>query len=187
MRHENEKTGLKHSRHVSDKVKYTKSYKVVLFFRWLIKFIGLSLAVLLAVISTYIGFFAPINNNYTIIIPDKEDIKIEKTVFVTDSEDSFLTRLREATVGPKELYIGEIIAGPYGIIKKENNKLIVDDNGQIYQTKVNLDDHSKFLDEEYIVKCVSGNCEIDTEFIVKASQIKGEVQKEIDLREFMKN
>jgi len=99
------------------------------------------------------------------------------------SEDDPLNRLQYAFMGVPNSVVGEISSGPVDTISAANGQIsisgsssqsyegvLVDESGQPQDVS------SRKLQDEYLVKCMSGECQPGSYFLIKGESIFGEVQ-----------
>lgn len=173
---------IKRNKHVSNgAIVLTKEYKRQLFFNKLFQFILFIILMIFIAIIGYISYYAPIKTSDGYLIPDKTRIKTDNiptgtVVITTEKTDNIGSRLTEALVTPSQLIYGEIIAGPYGIlIGEDGNYTVENEEGSVKaQTNLTLSNkHETKLNDEYIIRCTSGDCVSGQDYLVKNSQIKG--------------
>lgn len=164
---------VKRNKHVSkDKIKLSKEFKRSMIINKIIQTILILILIGIGLLIAYISYYGPIKTNLGWVKPGRGTAKISNVVVFTDENDSMPNRLKEAIVEPP-IYVGEIIAGPYGVLSGEEGSYIVNDIGKEIPTKVELKNHDKFLREEYIVKCTYGDCEAGEEILIKKDRVKG--------------
>lgn len=112
-----------------------------------------------------------------------------------ESDSSIMSNLSEAFVPSSERAIGSVVAGPYGnfeAVPSDNNSDNESDDEAKYDLRFEGEDlglqisgyqiseredyeRDTFLNEEYIIECVSGDCEVGEAVIVPADYVMGEV------------
>lgn len=93
----------------------------------------------------------------------------------TEQDQSWQNKLQVAFVPSDEWILVEVVAGPYGELGIEDGNITVDN--RVHNVDINLDafkEHGHFLNDEYIVNCVSGACVPGQARIIGKEYIAGE-------------
>lgn len=95
-------------------------------------------------------------------------------VNVLDSQgDGILDRGKQALLMTSNAAVVEVISGPFGKISPgPGNTIAV--NGKAISTPLVRPITKQYLDNEYVVKCLKGNCAKNMGFIVSANNLYGE-------------
>lgn len=172
-------------------VKYTKGYARKLFVSRVIKLVIFVSAIIIMGLIVIIYINQPVNtgDNYISAIPiRKRTPQHGEHIIIVETEDyNMFSPLKRALVS-QNVYHGEIIAGPYGEVKSNNDNFVV-----IYANRtitVNLqvdpeDSEGRYLDDQYIVRKIDldGNY-IEGEFdkVVTKDEILGLIKKEENIQ-----
>jgi hypothetical protein len=101
----------------------------------------------------------------------------EGAVIVINTEGKVGTgsfdRLKQAFTPSDNVAVVEVLAGPAGRITWAPSGLITID-GNPMKITVKDDPKDDFLRDQYLVRCLEGDCEIDSGFIIADDQVYGE-------------
>lgn len=154
-------------------IKYTKGYRTKLMIRKLIK-LTVSLFLISIVAATmYVLVVEPVRteNGYIKAISNNSAVsKGDKVIVVNDNSYNILSPIKRAIV-IQDVYIGEVIAGPYGEIKGVQGNFKVVDKKEIIQTQI-TDKGDGFLDNQYIIRKIENTDKLE-EVIVDIDNILG--------------
>lgn len=107
------------------------------------------------------------------VVPDSEDD--EKRIITAASNSpahkGFWGKMKTGITGVEEPLTGEVVSDKFDDISSQGDTIHI--NGQPTEFKGYVD--SKKLDNEYLVKCMSGSCEKDSYIIVPSSNVVGNV------------
>lgn len=165
------------NKHVSKRgVQLTSQFKRRMFFSKLGQLLAFFAFIGIIVALGWIILYGPIRTESGWVTPKipPRSLAAEDVVIITDEGDSPITRLKESVIIPSEVITGKIIAGPYGVMSGSDGDYSVKYISLEANTNVILGgSHQKKLDQEYIVRCASGPCEVGKDYIYQASQVKG--------------
>mgnify|MGYP001389426529 FL=1 len=162
-------------------IKYTKGYGRNLVISKTINFIIAILTIISIVLVIFVYIAQPVRTENGFIQAEliyKRTPKIGEHVIVVETEDfGMFTPLQRAIMN-QNIYEAEIIAGPYGEIKKPNDNFIVifADQTTTVDLEVDLNNSDeKYLDKEYIVRKIDkeGNYLKEKDEIVNKNEILG--------------
>lgn len=173
-----------HTKHTKNgDITVATSYKRKIFFIRIFQFLLILVFLGIAGAVSYVSFYGPVRVNNNWIIPGNRDIQTEQTVIATENQNSFATRLNEAGIQPSKIIVGKIIAGNYGkLIQQDNGTYLVQNSQnpkQVTQTNIKLDKHGDYLNDEYIVRCTSGNGVKGKDYLISSDNIKGQVNQKL--------
>lgn len=147
-------------------VKYTKGYGFRLFISKLTRFIILITALIAIGGTIYIYINQPVKtaNGYITATPAHKMLKPgEFVTIVEDDNYGMFTPLKRFAID-QTIYNAEVVAGPYGEIKKSGDRLVVVYADQTIGVNLEIPADDPYLDEEYIVRKVDNEGKyIDTE------------------------
>lgn len=109
--------------------------------------------------STYVGNILP--KGAQVIIDTK-----------SENDDGIIDHLKQTVIPTKNIAKVEIVAGPYGKLSYSDNIVFVDGNS----TDVSIDEgltDSKYLQNQYVAKCLEGDCSNEKGLIFKGKQLVG--------------
>lgn len=87
--------------------------------------------------------------------------------------DGFVERAKQSLLMTSNAAIVQVQAGPFGKITEAKNGTIAI-NDKIVSRNLVRAPEGEFLDNQYVVKCLSGNCAKGMSFIVSANNVYGE-------------
>lgn len=165
----------------SGPIKYTRGFRSRMLatksINWLI-----ILAILIIVgLAIFVFFKQPVKteNGYVTANPIYEFIEHgEKVIVVNNDEHNIFTPLKRFVVN-QDVYLAEVVAGPYGEIEHSKGRQRVSDGENVIG--VNLENKDEYLDMEYIVRKLDNKGEvIEGEFdvIIDKKNVLGSVSIE---------
>lgn len=166
---------IKRNKHVSkDSVILTKEFKRAMWINRIWKAILVLILFAIGFVCMYISFVGPIKTPDGYIRTNHDDVKIGDTVIATSEKDTLSTRFKESAIGPETIVYGEIIAGPYGVLYGKDGQYTIEDEDKTSKSNIALNgEHEKFLNEEYIIRCTSGNCNKGEDYLFSKGKVKG--------------
>lgn len=171
-----------HKRVKKDSFELTPEFKRSVWINRIIQFVLILIIGGLALTSGYIGFKGPIKIDKKWEIPVKNNPTVGNKAIATNMSDNILTRFNEAIIGPENVIIGELIAGPSGEIREKGGVLSVEIDEVEIETNVNLDSHAGILNSEYIIRCESGSCKKGQDYLVNKNQVKGSFIEDLNAK-----
>lgn len=166
---------IKRNKHVSrNSVILTKEFKRALWINRIWKALLVLILFAIGFVCMYISFIGPIKTPEGYIRTNHDDISIGKNVVATSDKDSLSTRFKEAVVGPETIVYGEVIAGPFGVMYGKDGHYSIEDENKTSSSNIVLDGkHEKFLNDEYLIRCTSGNCDKGQDYLFSKGKVKG--------------
>ena len=92
--------------------------------------------------------------------------------------DSLAGKFQLATLPPRSISAGVIEAGPTGkMVFDDNNRVSIDgrQTGLVFNDKNKPDWSKQYLENQFIVKCLIGDCEPGVSYLVSANAIAGQI------------
>lgn len=145
--------------------------------------------IVLIVISSYLLVTATLMNftkiddvavwNLYGVVPDSKDADKRLITGSLDTEvkTNFINRAGYSLKSVSSPFVGEVVSDRFDSISSKKGHIYLNGNKSSYEGKVD----TKKLDNEYLVKCVSGACEKDEYLIVHKNNIVGNVYGYISL------
>lgn len=149
-------------------------FSLLMFFAGIIVFIGISSYLL---VSATLMNFTKIDDttvwNLYGVVPDSEDDSHRLITASHDSQvgQSYLDRATYSITGISKPFVGEVVSDRFDKISSKSGNILINGKKSGYEGKID----SKKLDNEYLVKCISGSCKEDSYLIVKRENIVGNV------------
>lgn len=114
------------------------------------------------------------------VVPDSED---DDHRLITGSLDTqvkqgFLDRAGYSVKGVSSPFVGQVISDRFDNISSKDGIIYLNGSKSDYEGKVD----TRKLDNEYLVKCISGSCEEDSYLIVNKKNIVGNVYGYVSLQ-----
>lgn len=144
-------------------VKYTKGFRSRMLATKLVNVLIILSIVILAGLSIFVYYKQPVKTEagYVVAKPTYEFIEHgEKVLIVNDDNYNMFTPLKRFVTN-QDVYLAEVIAGPYGEIEQSKGKQRVSDGENVIG--VNLENQHDFLDMEYVVRKIDKNGEAITD------------------------
>lgn len=167
---------IKTQKHVSTSgVKLTKQFKRKMWADRILRVLGFVLFVGAVILFALVFMKGPIRTSDGWIVPTRQNtIEIGSTVVATDEADNIGTRFKESWISPEILVTGEVIAGPFGVLHGEDGNYSIADIGDGVITNLELNGkHERFLKNEYIIRCTSGDCKVGKDYLFRDTKVKG--------------
>lgn len=150
-----------------------KIFSLIFFFIVMILFISFSLYLCLS--ATLMNFNLNDNgkvswNLYGIVQNRADaDVRYITASATTTVPQDLAGRAIQSIVGVKDPFTAEVISDKFDSVSSKDNKIYINNKETNYKGTIK----PKKLDEEYLVKCVEGNCKKNEYFIVKKENIVG--------------
>lgn len=150
-----------------------KIQNLVIFFISMVIFIAIALYLCMS--ATLMNFHPEDNGkvawNLYGVVPDKAD---SDTRYVTASATQqaptdLLGRTLQSVTGIPDSFVGEVVSDRFDTVSSKDGVIYVNGKKTKYKGEV---DKTK-LNQEYLIKCVQGECKKDEYFIVKKGNIVG--------------
>lgn len=167
-------------------VKYTKGYGRKLFISKLINLVIILITLIIMGLTVFAYIEQPVKTNggftQAIAILKRMPETGERIVVVETKDYNMFTPLKRAIIN-QNAYEAEIIAGPYGEIKRPHDNFVVvfADRTTTINVEVDLNNaNEKYLDKEYVVRKIDkeGNYLSDPDVIVTKDEILGLIKIE---------
>lgn len=148
-------------------VKYTKGFRSRMLATKSVNILIVLSIVIIVGLAIFVYFKQPVKteDGYVMAKPIYEFIEHgEKVIVVNDDKYNMFTPLKRFVVN-QDVYLAEVVAGPYGEIEQSKGKQRVSDGENVIG--ISLEEQHEFLDMEYVVRKIDKNGDI----------IKGEFDK----------
>lgn len=150
-----------------------KIYNLIIFFISMVIFISLALYICMS--ATLMNFTLSSNGkaawNLYGVVPDKAD---SDSRYITASSNSvpptdLLGRAGQSFMGVEDPFIGEVLSDRFDTVSSSHGKILVNGKDTGHKGKIK----KKTLNQEYLVKCIEGECKKGNYFIVNKNNIVG--------------
>lgn len=167
------KLGLENSKHVlPGDVSISKSYKRKSFFGGIFELILLVIFALIIIFLGWLTVFGPVRTTTGYIQPSANPPRNGSQVIVTDHQDDFGGRIINGSL-KQDVKYGKVVVGNYGTLTPTGKVYTVVQDDHVIRTNAPIvQNHGKYLDNEYIVKCTGGPCKVGSEFIASQKNVR---------------